>query len=235
MPALPISQLPAAAPLAGTELLPAVQNGATVRTTAAALRAGLAETAHTHSPADVAGLPAALAATRALGRRTLWVPATALTAPATGGAAAGTVDPAASGVLLPSLDFDPDAEETAHTLLALPKAWDGGALAVQPLWTAGSGSGDVLWSVDGAALGDGDGLDAAGGVAVRVPDTLTVPDALHAADESPPLTLAGTPGPGGLLRLTVARAAADPADTLDADARLLGLRLFYRVGAASDD
>ncbi|XKH37143.1 hypothetical protein ACIU1J_22590 [Azospirillum doebereinerae] len=206
-----------------------------MRTTAADLRAGLAEAAHRHAPADVTGLPAALAATRALGRRTLWVPATALMAPTTGGAAAGTVESAASGVVLPALDFDPDAEETAHVLLALPKAWDGGALAVQPLWTAGSGAGDVLWSVGGAMLGDGDGLDTPGGVAVTVSDTLTAPDALHAAGESAPLTPAGTPTPGGLLRLTVARAAADPADTLDADARLLGLRLFYRVDAASDD
>ncbi|MCG5244258.1 hypothetical protein MCW82_31345, partial [Azospirillum doebereinerae] len=55
MPALPISQLPAAAALDGTELLPAVQNGTTVRTTAADLRAGLAEAAHRHAPADVTG------------------------------------------------------------------------------------------------------------------------------------------------------------------------------------
>jgi len=234
MPALPISQLPAAAPLAGPELLPAVQDGATVRTTAAALRAGLTETGHAHAPADITGLPAVLAATRALGRRTLWVPAGALTVPTTGGAAAGTLEPAA-GMALATLDFDPNAQESAHALLALPKAWDGGALAVQPLWTAGGGTGDVLWTVGGAALGDGDGLDTAGGVAVTVPDTLDAPDALHTADESAPLTPAGAPTPGGLLRLTVSRAAADPADTLDADARLLGLRLFYRVDAASDD
>lgn len=235
MPALPISQLPAAAPLAGSEILPAVQSGATVRTTAAELRAGLALSTHTHAPADVAGLPAALAATRRLGRRSLWLPAGAMASPAAGGAAAGSVETAPHGVVLRSLDFAPDAESSAQILLALPRAWDGGALAVQPLWTAGGGSGDVLWAAAGAALGDGDGLDAAGGAPVTVADTLDAADALHAAGESAPLPLAGVAEPGGLVLLRVARLGGDPADTLDADARLLGLRLLYTVDAASDD
>ncbi len=235
MPALSISQLPAAVALTGPELLPAVQNGATVRTSAADLRAGLAPASHAHAPGDVTGLPAALAVTRGLGRRTLWVPATAMNAPATGGAAAGLLETPAHGVVLRTLDFGPDAENTAQALVALPKAWDGGVLIAQPLWTAGGGGGDVRWSVTGAALGDGHGLDPAAGAAVTVTDTLVATDALHAAPESPPLTLAGTPAPGGLALLVVTRAASDGADTLDADARLLGVRVLYAVNAASDD
>ncbi|MBP2229458.1 hypothetical protein J2847_002757 [Azospirillum agricola] len=235
MPAVSISQLPAGAALAGPEQLPAVQDGATVRTTVADLRAGLAESGHGHGPADIAGLPAALAATRRLGRRSLWLPAAALAAPSTGGAAPGTLETPDHGVVLPTLDFDAETGERAQALVALPKAWDGGALAVQPVWTAGGGSGDVLWSVAGVALGDGEGLDAAAGAPVTVADTLTAADSLHAAGEGAPLVPAGAAVPGGLLVLTVARAAADPADTLDADARLLGLRLLYTVDAASDD
>lgn len=235
MPALSISQLPAAAALTGPELLPAVQGGATVRASVADLRAGLAATAHAHAPGDVTGLPAALAATRGFGRRTLWIPAAAMTASPLDGAVPGSFETVDHGVVLRFLGFDRDIEQTAQALLALPKAWDGGDLAVQPLWTASGGTGDVLWAIDALGLEDGEALDAIGGVAVMVADTLTTADALHVADESAPLVVDGAPTPSGLVLLTIARAASDTADTLDADARLLGLRVFYCVDAASDD
>jgi hypothetical protein len=235
MPALPISQLPASAALTGVELLPAVQDGATVRATVAQLRAGLAEAAHAHTLADVNGLPDALASKRAVGRRSLWLPAAAFNAPASGGAVAGSTDGPSHGVAVRTLDFAADAVTTAQALVALPKAWNRGSVTVQPLWTASGDGGSVVWSVGGLALGDGDELDAAGGDAVTLTDALTTADALHAAPESPAVTLAGTPTADGLTLLTIARAVEDPADTLDAPARLLGLRVFYRVDAASDD
>lgn len=236
MPALPISQLPASAALTGVELLPAVQDGATVRATVAQLRAGLAEVAHAHTLADVSGLPDALANKRAVGRRSLWLPAAALNTPSVGGAVAGSTDGPSHGVAVRTLDFAADAATTAQALVALPKAWNRGSVTVQPLWTASGGTGgSVVWSVGGVALGDGDELDAAGGDAVTLTDALTTADALHAAPESPAVTLAGTPTADGLTLLTIARAAEDSADTLDAPARLLGLRVFYRVDAASDD
>lgn len=235
MPALSISQLPAAAALSGLELLPAVQGGATVRATVADLRDGLAATAHAHAPGDVTGLPAALAATRGFGRRTLWIPADAMTASPLDGAVPGTFETVEYGVVLRFLGFDRDIEQTAQALLALPKAWDGGDLAVQALWTASGGAGDVLWAIDALALEDGEALDTIGGGTVMVADTLTMADALHVADESAPLMVAGAPTPNGLVLLTIARAASDTGDTLDAEARLLGLRVFYRVDAASDD
>jgi hypothetical protein len=235
MPALPISQLPASAALTGVELLPAVQDGATVRATVTQLRAGLAETAHAHPLADVSGLPAALASKRAVGRRSLWLPAAALNAPASGGAVAGSTDGPSHGVVLRTLDFAADAVTTAQALIALPKGWNRGSVTVQPLWTTSGGAGSVVWSVGGAALGDGDGLDSAVGAPVTLTDALTTAGALHAAPESPAITLAGTPTADGLTLLTIARATEDPADTLDAPALLLGLRVFYRVDAASDD
>jgi hypothetical protein len=235
MPALPISQLPASAALTGVELLPAVQDGATVCATVAQLRAGLAATVHSHALADVSGLPTALASKRTVGRRSLWLPATALDAPASGGAVAGSTDGPSHGVVLRTLDFAADAVTTAQALIALPKAWNRGSVTVQPLWTANGGNGAVVWSVSGVALGDSDELDAASGEAVALTDALTTADALHAAPESPAITLAGTPTADGLALLTITRTVEDAADTLDAPARLLGLRVFYRVDAASDD
>lgn len=240
MPTLPISLLPAAAALTGGEQLPAVQDGTTVRASVAQLRAGLADASHSHATTDVTGLTAALAEKRALGRRSLWLPADALTPAATDGAASGTMTGPSHGAVLRTLDFADGAAATAHALFALPKAWDRGTLSAQPLWTAESGGGDVVWSVAGVAIGDGEALDAAPGAAVTCTDTLTATGALHAAPPSPALTLAGLPAAapttdGPLLSLSVSRAVGDSADTLDAPARLLGLRIGYRVNAASDD
>jgi microcystin-dependent protein len=53
-----LSQLDPAAALDGSEAVPLVQAGATRRTTVAALRAGLAASAHAHGAGDVAGLAA---------------------------------------------------------------------------------------------------------------------------------------------------------------------------------
>lgn len=55
-----IHQLPAAGALSGTEILPIDDGSATLHTTIAAVRQGLAPLGHGHSAADVDGLPAAL-------------------------------------------------------------------------------------------------------------------------------------------------------------------------------
>lgn len=234
MPALSISQLPAGLALSGAELLPAVQDGATVRTSVAMLRAGLAVADHIHPTDEVEGLPEALAAMRRLGRRTLWLPASAMGVPAADGAVPATMEATAGASAVPVLDFDPDTPESAGLLAALPKAWDGGALAVQLLWTA-TQAGAVAWAVAATALSPDAPLDAVSGTAVPLVGTLATAGTLQATAEAGPLTPSGTPSPAGLLALTVARTAGDLADTLAADARLIGLRLFYTVGAASDD
>ncbi|MBP2313031.1 hypothetical protein [Azospirillum soli] len=235
MPAVTISQLPAGSALTGGEILPAVQDGATVRTTVDQLRAGLAAAAHGHALADVAGLQTALDGLRVLGRRSLWIPASALEAPASAGAEAGSVEGAAHGLLRRTLDFDPTVPESAQATLALPKSWDGGALALRLLWTAPAGTGDVAWIIKGAAIADGEPLDAAFGAAVTVTDSLSAPESLHTTDESAAITPDGTAADGGIVVLRITRAVEDAADTLDADAQLLGLRVFYDVDAASDD
>ncbi|AWK90166.1 hypothetical protein [Azospirillum thermophilum] len=55
-----LHELPAAGPLTGAEIVPVDDGTATVRTTVAAIRSGLAVQGHGHTPADVAGLQPAL-------------------------------------------------------------------------------------------------------------------------------------------------------------------------------
>lgn len=235
MPAVTISQLPAGSALTGGEVLPAVQDGATVRTTVDQLRAGLAAAAHGHALADVAGLQGALDAVRVQGRCSLWIPAAALEVPSDAGAEAGSAEGAAHGLLRRTLDFDPAVPESAQATLALPTSWDGGALAVRLVWTAPTGTGGVAWTIDAAAVADGEPLDAAFGAAVTVTDGLSAPESLHATDESAAIVPSGAASDGGIVVLRIARAVEDAADTLEADAQLLGLRVFFTVNAASDD
>ncbi|GLR82220.1 hypothetical protein HUE56_00475 (plasmid) [Azospirillum oryzae] len=88
-----IHQLPAANPLTGGEILPVDDGTATLRTTVAAIRQGLAATGHGHAVSDVAGLQTALDA-----KAPLSTPAFtgAVTVPA-GSAAAPAVSPAGDG------------------------------------------------------------------------------------------------------------------------------------------
>lgn len=60
MPDIALHQLPDAGALTGSEILPIDDGAATVKTTVAALRAGLAATGHAHAVTDVTGLQAAL-------------------------------------------------------------------------------------------------------------------------------------------------------------------------------
>lgn len=235
-----ISQLPAAAPLAGSELLPIVQDDATVAVTAAQLRANLAAAVHAHAIADVTGLQTALdgkaagAAVLTQGKQTIWIPAALMTPRATNGAAAGTMESATSKVMRKTLDFDAAVPEFAQFLVAMPKSWDKGSLSFQALWTFESGSGGVTWGARAQAMGDGDPMDAAFGSIQLVMDTAQTAGSLHQTAESAPLALAGAPAEGGAVIVEVFRSVNNVNDTLAADAALLGVRLFYTKNAGND-
>lgn len=133
----------------------------------------------------------------------------------------------ANDVDLWSLDFDPDTEEYAQWTVWMPDDWDGGAVTFKAVWTAGSGSGDVIWALQGRSYADDDAIDQAWGTAQTVTDTLLAADDIHYTAESGDITLAGTPAAGQLVQFRVYRDAAAGNDTLSADARLLGIKVYY--------
>ena len=138
--------------------------------------------------------------------------------------------------LLPieSLDFDQTTQELAAVLIKLPKRWDLGTMTFRPLWTAASGTGAVVWSVAALAIGDDDTLDAAYGTAQTSTDTLLSTNDLHLGPASSPITAAGTPAAADVLALQIKRVPADAADTLNADAKLLGIVLSWTQTIGSD-
>ena len=99
---------------------------------------------------------------------------------------------------------------------------------------AASGSGDVVWGLQGLAVGDDDAIDAAFGTAQTVTDTLTAADDEHLTAETSAITIAGAPAEGDLVIFQAYRDADAAGDTLGSDASLIGIRLFITLDAADD-
>lgn len=185
--------------------------------------------------AERAATPAALSAAVAFqGRQTIWLPASAMAVRLTDGAVQGMTETATHKIVRRTLDFDPDAPRFAQFAVAMPKSWDRGTVAAEFLWTAASGSGAVVWGIQGVALSDDDPLDAAFGSAQQVSDELTAAGDLHRSPETAAITIGGAPSEGDMVIFQLYRAASDGADSLAAVAQLLGLRLFYSTDAKND-
>ncbi len=179
--------------------------------------------------------PAGLASTVAFqGKQTIWVPASAMLVRLTSGASQGTSETTTNKVMRRTLDFDAATQEYAQFLVAMPKSWNAGTLTAEFLWTAASGGGAVVWGVQGLAASDDDALDAAFGAGQEVTDTLITAGDLHRSAESGAITIGGAPADGDLIVLQVYRNAASGADSLGADAQLIGVRLFYSTDARND-
>jgi hypothetical protein len=185
--------------------------------------------------AERAATPATLAAAVAYqGRQTVWIPASAMITRLTGGAAMGTTETATNRVMRRTLDFGADTAQFAQFLLAMPKSWNEGTIALEFLWTAASGSGGVVWAAQAVALSDDDGFEVAFGAAQQVSDTLLAAGDLHRSAETGAITIGGSPAEGDLVIVQIQRIATDAADTLAAVAQLIGVRLFYQTNARND-
>ncbi len=169
-----------------------------------------------------------------IGQHTIWIPAGAMTARTTGGAAIGIAETAVNKVMLKTLDFDSAAAEYAQFSVRMPKSWNEGVLSAYFVWSNASGTGDVVWGLQAVALSDDDVVDAAFGVASTVTDSVTAAGDLMQSAATAALTVAGAPGANDWVVFQVYRAAVDAADTLAVDARLHGVVIIYTTDAATD-
>ena len=158
----------------------------------------------------------------------------AMTPRTTNGAAVGLTELTTNKNMLRTLDFDTTTQEFAQFDVLMPKGWDEGTVTFQPIWTAASGSGGVVWALQGVATGDDDGLDAAFGTEQTSTDTLLAALDRHIGPTSAAITIAGTPAEGDVVQFQIKRVPADASDTLAVDAKLLGIRLFFTVNNLSD-
>ena len=174
-------------------------------------------------------------AVKKVGTENMWIPATAMTPSETNGCGSITSVETTSGRPdLIVLDFDKDSDEFAHFSVAMPKSWNEGTITFQAYWTSSdTDTGTVAWAMSGVSVGDNDTIDVAYGTAV-------VATAKAHSGTAEDLNISAVSGD-----LTVANAAADElaffeifrdvsADNHDADARLLGVKIFYTTDTSTD-
>ncbi len=177
----------------------------------------------------------ATGAIKIAGKETIWVPAVAMYPNTTNGCADLTQVELSNGPEIKVLDFDKDSDEFAQFAVAFPKSWNAGTVTFQAFFTATStNTGTTAWGLSGVALADNGDLNTAFGtqvVATAKAHSGTSND-LDVAAESGAVTIAGSPGADEYVFFQISRDVS--ADDLNADARLLGIKLFFTTSAAND-
>ena len=175
-------------------------------------------------------------AVKVAGKETIWVPATAMYPATTNGAATNQVETTATRPDLKVLDFDKDTDEFAQFSVAFPKSWNEGTITFQVYWTPGStNTGDCIFGLQGVACADNDTIDVAYGTAVTVTDAgIGAVEDQQISAESGAVTIAGSPAAGELTYFQLFRDANAGGDTFTADARVIGVKIFFTTDAAND-
>jgi len=176
-----------------------------------------------------------VSAVKIAGKETMWVPAPAMYGATTNGADPQQVETTATRPDMKVLDFDASTAEYAQFSVAFPKSWNAGTVTYQVYWTPGStNTGNCIFGLQGVSCGDSDTIDVAYGTAVEVTDAGigTVEDQ-QITSESGAVTISNA-GDGEQTYFQLYRDAADGSDTFSADARVLGIRLFFTTDLAND-
>jgi len=169
------------------------------------------------------------------GKESIWVPAASMYANTTNGAEGPNQVELGNGPELKTFDFDKNSDEFAQFAIAFPKSWNEGTITFQAFFTADStDTGTVSWALAGVALADNDSLNTAFGTAVAPTAKAhsgTAND-LDVTAESGAVTIAGSPSVDEYVFFEIFRDVS--ADDLNADAKLLGVKLFFTTDAAND-
>lgn len=169
------------------------------------------------------------------GRHALPVPAAAMYARTSNGAASGSSETPSAKVMLRTFDFDAATDEFVQFQLPMPDSWDEGTVTAKFYWSHGAGANfAVVWGIQGLARGDDDALDTAFGTAVTVTDIGGTADDIYVSAESAALTIAGSLAKGDLVIFQVYRDADDGGDTLTVDARLHAVAIYVNTNEGND-
>jgi hypothetical protein len=140
-----------------------------------------------------------------------------------------------NGPELKTLNFDKDSDEFAQFAVAFPKSWNEGTVTFQAFFTADTtNTGTTKWTIAGVALADDGSLNTAFGTAVGPTAKAMSGTAndLAVTAESGAVTIAGSPSTDEYVFFEVSRDVSE--DDLTADAKLLGIKLFFTTDAAND-
>jgi hypothetical protein len=175
------------------------------------------------------------AAIKIAGKETIWVPAVAMYPNSTNGCADIAQVELSNGPEIKTLDFDKDSDESAQFAVAFPKSWNEGTITFQAFFTADStNTGTVSWSLAGVSIADNDSINTAfgTGVAPTAKAHSGTANDLDVTAESGAVTIAGSPSTDEEVYFQITRDVSE--DSLTADAKLLGVKLFFTTDAAND-
>ena len=171
-----------------------------------------------------------------VGKQAIWIPATAMTARTTNGAASGTAEMTTNKNMFSTLDYDTTTQEFAQFAWRMPSSWNESTVTFRPVWSHASTTTNfgVVWQLAGVACSDDDAGDAAFGTAQTSTDTGGTTNDIYIGPESSAITIAGTPAAGDLAFFQVARVPANGSDTMAIDARLHGIVLYITTDDTVD-
>jgi len=209
-----ISDLSAGTALAGTEVMPTVQGGATVKHTFNQVK--------TFVGANL---------------RSFWIPSAGIRPSSSGGCAAlALVATSANQPDISSLNFDATTAEYAQFWVRMPKNWNEGTITAQFYWShaATTVNFGVRWGLQGVAVSDDDTIGVAYGTAQEVTDTGGTTNDLYVSSATAAITIAGTPAAGDMSAFRVYRDPVNAGDTMAIDARLHGVAIFYTIDSLDE-
>ena len=187
------------------------------------------------NPLGTGVLKSGTAAVKIAGKETIWVPAVAMYPNSTNGCANLAQVELSNGPEIKTLDFDKDSDEFAQFAVAFPKSWNEGTITFQAFFTADStNTGTVSWGLSGVAIADNDSINTAFGtqVAPTAKAHSGTANDLDVTAESGAVTIAGSPSTDEQVFFQISRDVS--ADDLTADAKLLGIKIFFTTDAAND-
>jgi hypothetical protein len=186
------------------------------------------DTARLVSLPDASGTLALVETLPAGGSTNLWIPASAWIPRTTGGCGVDSREIGSTNRQnFDELLFDAGTDEFADALVIMPSNYNNGTITARFYWTAASGSGDVIWGIQGRAFANDDALDTAHGTAQTATDTLLAADDMHVSAATSAVTIGGTPAANTPIQFQVYRDADAGGDTLAVDARLLGVEILF--------
>jgi hypothetical protein len=189
------------------------------------------------------GTDAVFAGIHKQGKHTIFIPAAAMRPTKSNGCAPiADIETTAGRPDMQVLDFDDDpdgdgaGDEHAQFQIAMPKSWNRDVVTAQFYWTSTATDTDgVTWGIQGVAVSDNESIGVVYGGAVVIDDNNQGAAAeLLVSDETPELTIGGSPAVGDMCFFRVFRDVSDTNDTATEDARLLGVKMFITTNAADD-
>lgn len=170
------------------------------------------------------------------GLQTISIPGGAITPRTTNGAGTSTLETTTNRNMYRTVDFDTSTQEFAQFIVPMPKGWNEGTITYQVVWSHPSTTTNfgVVFGLSAVAISDGDAGDAAFGTVVTVTDTGGTTNAVYQTPVSGAVTIAGTPAENDLVMFQLQRNPADASDTLAVDARVVAVKIFFTINAATD-